>query len=269
MKRPPRMAGHALANHRAVEDVESREQGGRAVPDIIVGHCPGPTFFHWQAWLGAVERLSLRLLVDREHEAMGRRVEIQPDHVAQLGGKSWILRQLEVLHPVRLQAVRCPDPLYRAQRHTGGRRHRPAGPVRRLAGRLSERQFDHALDQRRRQRRQSGFSGLLAQQTNNALANEPFLPAPDTRLRHSSTTHDLRRATTFCCRQNDPRPPDSQEGDTPRGPFIYFLNEGHPGTVIEMAEATPVRMRIFDQVREAALNWDGRYPIRMNWPQGK
>jgi hypothetical protein len=28
-------------------------------------------------------------------------------------------------------------------------------------------------------------------------------------------------------------------------------------------------MRIFDQVREAALNWDGRDPIRMNWPQGK
>jgi hypothetical protein len=24
-----------------------------------------------------------------------------------------------------------------------------------------------------------------------------------------------------------------------------------------MAEATPVRIRIFDQVREAALNWDG------------
>ena len=59
-----------------------------------------------------------------------------------------------------------------------------------------------------------------------------------------------------------------QEGDTPRGPFIYFLSEGHPGTVIEMAEATPVRMRIFDQVREAALNWDRRDPIRMNWPQG-
>jgi hypothetical protein len=59
-----------------------------------------------------------------------------------------------------------------------------------------------------------------------------------------------------------------QEGDTPRGPFIYFLNEGHPGTVIEMAEATPVRMRIFDQVREAALNWDGRDSIRINWPRG-
>ena len=53
-----------------------------------------------------------------------------------------------------------------------------------------------------------------------------------------------------------------QEGDTPRGPFIYFLNEGHPGTVVEMAEATPTRMRIFDQVREAAIGWDGSDPIR-------
>ena len=32
-----------------------------------------------------------------------------------------------------------------------------------------------------------------------------------------------------------------QRGETPRGPFVYFLNEGHPGTVIEMAELTPTR----------------------------
>ena len=38
------------------------------------------------------------------------------------------------------------------------------------------------------------------------------------------------------------------------------FNEGHPGTVIEMAAATPVRMRIFDQVREAALNWEDAIP---------
>ena len=59
-----------------------------------------------------------------------------------------------------------------------------------------------------------------------------------------------------------------QEGDSPRGPFIYFLNEGHPGTIIEMAEATPTRMRIFDAVREAAKNWDGSDPIRRDWPRG-
>jgi hypothetical protein len=53
------MAGHALANYGAVEDVESREQGGRAVPDVIEGHRPGAALLHWQARLGAVECLNL------------------------------------------------------------------------------------------------------------------------------------------------------------------------------------------------------------------
>jgi hypothetical protein len=35
-----------------------------------------------------------------------------------------------------------------------------------------------------------------------------------------------------------------------------------------MAEATPTRMRIFDQVREAAIRWDGGDPIRRDWPRG-
>ena len=59
-----------------------------------------------------------------------------------------------------------------------------------------------------------------------------------------------------------------QRGETPRGPFVYFLNEGHPGTVIEMAELTPTRRRIFDAVREAAIGWDGSDPIRRDWPRG-
>ena len=56
------------------------------------------------------------------------------------------------------------------------------------------------------------------------------------------------------------------EGDTPRGPFVYFDTESHPGTVVEMAELTPTRRRIFDHVRAAAEGWDGRDPIRRTWP---
>jgi hypothetical protein len=59
-----------------------------------------------------------------------------------------------------------------------------------------------------------------------------------------------------------------QRGESPRGPFVYFLNEGHPGTVIEMAALTPTRRRIFDAVRAAAIGWDGRDPIRTEWPRG-
>ncbi|HZT90116.1 MAG TPA: VOC family protein [Stellaceae bacterium] len=58
-----------------------------------------------------------------------------------------------------------------------------------------------------------------------------------------------------------------QEGESERGPFIYFLEEGHPGTIIEMSEATPTRTRIFDAVREAAIGWDGSDPIRRQWPR--
>ena len=57
-----------------------------------------------------------------------------------------------------------------------------------------------------------------------------------------------------------------QEADSPRGPFVYFEQEGHPGTVIEMAEMTEGRRLIFDGVREAAVNWDGSDPVRDRWP---
>ena len=53
-----------------------------------------------------------------------------------------------------------------------------------------------------------------------------------------------------------------QEGTSNRGPFVYFLKEGHPGTVIEMAEMTPARRRSFDIIRDAARGWDGSNAIR-------
>jgi hypothetical protein len=40
-----RVARHALADHRAIEDIELGKQCGRAVPGIIVGHRPDPTLF--------------------------------------------------------------------------------------------------------------------------------------------------------------------------------------------------------------------------------
>ncbi len=58
-----------------------------------------------------------------------------------------------------------------------------------------------------------------------------------------------------------------QSGESPRGPFVYLWNEGHPGTVIEMAEMTAERERIFGTVRDAAVVWDGEDPIRGEWPK--
>jgi hypothetical protein len=58
----------------------------------------------------------------------------------------------------------------------------------------------------------------------------------------------------------------AQEGAVRRGRFVYFRDEGHPGTIIEMSHATPKRKAIFDALRVAAVGWDGRDPIRAGWP---
>jgi len=58
------VALQTLPDDRAVEHVERREQGRRAVALVIMGHGPGAALLHGQAGLAAVEGLDLALLVN-------------------------------------------------------------------------------------------------------------------------------------------------------------------------------------------------------------
>ena len=82
------MALHVAADHRAVEHVHGREQRRRAVALVVVGHGSGAALLHRQAGLGAVERLDLALFVDRQDDGVRRRIDIEPDDVAQLGRRT-------------------------------------------------------------------------------------------------------------------------------------------------------------------------------------
>jgi hypothetical protein len=64
------MAPHIPADHAAVEDVEGGEQRGRAMTLVIMRHSPGAAGLHRQARLGAIKRLDLAFLVDRENHGM-------------------------------------------------------------------------------------------------------------------------------------------------------------------------------------------------------
>src|SRR6266566_6429081 len=64
------MALHVSTDDGAVEHVEGGEQGGGAVTLVIMGQGAGAARLHRQARLGAVERLDLALLVDREYDGM-------------------------------------------------------------------------------------------------------------------------------------------------------------------------------------------------------
>ena len=61
---------------------------------------------------GAVECLDLALFVDRQHDGVGWWIDIEPDDLVQLGGELWIIGQLKLAHPMRLQAVLAPDALH-------------------------------------------------------------------------------------------------------------------------------------------------------------
>ncbi|MBB3937377.1 VOC family protein [Aureimonas phyllosphaerae] len=47
-----------------------------------------------------------------------------------------------------------------------------------------------------------------------------------------------------------------------RGRFVYFDTEFHPGTVIELSEVAGPKGRMFDMIRAASENWNGRDPVR-------
>ena len=180
-------------------------------------HRAGPSLLHRQAGLRAVESLDLRLLVDREDDSMGRRVDVKADHIADLAGELRVAAELEGSQPVRRQAVGAPDLLHRADCQAGDLGHGPAGPVRRLARRRAKRPFDQPRRNRDRDRRPAGLSRLVAQQAVDARLHEAPLPAPDAGLGHAGPAHDLHRAAAFGRGEDDPCPPDMLLGAVPIG----------------------------------------------------
>ena len=202
------MAGHVAADDGAVEDVQRGEERGRAVPLVVVGHRAGAALLQRQAGLGAVERLDLALLVDREHDGVRRRVDVEPDHVAQLRDELRIVRELELPHPVRLEPVGAPDALDRTDADAGRLRHHRGGPVGRLGRRIGQRQRDHPLRHFGPERRMRERPRLVAQETVAPFLGEALLPAPDAGLRLARPAHDRDRPEAVGAQQNDLGPPD-------------------------------------------------------------
>ena len=67
---------HAAADDGAVEHAKCREQGGGAVPLVVVRYGLAASGLDRQPGLGAVQRLDLAFFIDRQHHRMGRRIDI-------------------------------------------------------------------------------------------------------------------------------------------------------------------------------------------------
>ena len=202
------MALHAPADHLAFEYVESSEQRRCAVALVVVGHRAGAALLHRQARLGAVERLDLRLLIDREHDGMSRRIDVEPDNITQFGDKLRVVRELELLDPVRLQTMGAPDALNGTCTDADCFRHHGGGPMGRLGGWIGVGEHHDTLSDIRSKWRDARGSRLVAQEAVVTSLHEAFLPAPHTGFRLAGLAHDLIGADAIRAQQHDLGPPD-------------------------------------------------------------
>ena len=146
-----------------------------------MGHRPAFSGLERQAWLRAVERLDLALLVDRDdHRVLGR-VHVEADNVLDLLGELGIVGALEGANAVRLQPMRLPQALNGAQADADRFRHGAAGPMRRVARGLGAGQVQHLGNDPDRKRRAARLARLVTQQAFDALLSVSHLPAPDRR----------------------------------------------------------------------------------------
>src|SRR5271167_408709 len=202
------MALHTSADDLAFEHVEGSEQRRCSVTLVVVGHCAGTAFLHRQAGLGAIEGLDLRLLIDREDDGMGERMDLEPDHIAQLFDELRVVGEVELLDPVRLETMRAPDALNGARADADGFRHHRGSPVGGLDGRIGAGERDHTLGYIRAEWWNTRGSCFIAQEAVVTSLHEAFLPAPHAGLRLPSPPHDLMGADAVRAQQNNLRAPD-------------------------------------------------------------
>jgi hypothetical protein len=242
------MALHVAADDRAVEDVKRSEQRRGTVPLVIVGHGSEPALLQRQARLGAIEGLNLALLVDRQDDGMGRRVDIEPDDVAQLGDEVRIVRELELSAPMGLEPVRLPDAADRAGTDAARPRHQVGRPVRRFGRRVGQRERYHTLGHLRAKPGDPRGPRLVSQEAVEAFFHEPLLLAPDASLGRAGLAHDLVGTDAVRTQKHDGRAPSvflrgvTVLSDRLEPTAIWPCNlDGNPGAHAPDSHARPLK----------------------------
>jgi hypothetical protein len=134
--------------------------------------CSRPALLHRQAGLGSIERLDLALLVDGKDNGVRRRIDIEPDHVAQLVDERGVFGELELPDAVWLKSVGAPDALHGGDADAGCLRHRCARPMRGFGHRRLHCQRHDAFGDSGIKLRDARMPRLVAPQPFKALAGK-------------------------------------------------------------------------------------------------
>ena len=164
-----------------------------------------------QQWLSSIERLNLRFLVQAEHDCIGRRVEVQADHIADLLLGPRIGAELEGLDTMRLQSVSLPEPMHGHVRDADPLRELSGTPVSQAGGRRLESEGDDASAFRLRDLARATRTRLVAQPFDTAGCEPASNPA-DLNGRVAGEPGDLGAGYPLGHQQHHTRPATDASG---------------------------------------------------------
>ncbi|MDQ1404869.1 MAG: hypothetical protein QOG55_498, partial [Acidobacteriaceae bacterium] len=210
------MAALAPTDHSAAGQIQSGEQRGGAMANVVVSYPFDVTQPHGQQGLSALQGLDLALFIDAQHHGFVRRMQIQPHDIPHFFNEEGIGGELKVTLPMRLQTKRAPNAMHCVLRQARLRRQRTATPVCGVGGlcpqRLANQRRDSFIaDRARATRAQFPVQPLqtLLEKTPPPIAyghSVEMKPGSNRLVAHSRSTQ-----------QNDPRPPYQTVREGARG----------------------------------------------------
>jgi len=165
-----------------------------------------------QARLRTIQGLDLTFLVEGEDDGMFRGIQVQPQYVPQLLHEPGVGRDLEIVDPVRREAMGMPDPRHVALAHAHLLRHearRPVSPFR--WSRLLHPPHDLGVELRRRPFR-APRARLVRADGRQATGLIPIEPQRHGRAGHANLPTKRRPRLALGRAEDDPRP----VGEPPR-----------------------------------------------------
>ena len=114
-----------FADDLAGGHVQRSKQRGGPMSHVVMGTSLRYPRSQRQDRLCAIQRLDLALLVNAQHQGLGRRVQVKPDDIAHLVDKQRVRGELEGLGSMRLQPESAPHTTDRTLRELELARHGP------------------------------------------------------------------------------------------------------------------------------------------------
>jgi hypothetical protein len=212
--------GRQLADDLAGGGVQGGEQVDGAVPDVVMAAPLGDTGDHRQHRRGPLQRLDLRLLVDREDRRVRRGRQVQADHIADLVDQQRVGGDLEVFGAPRLQAEGPPDAVHAGRRDPHPPGQLPLGPVRGTLRDLFQGAHHYLLHLGIGDGARYSRARLIAQSV-QPPGQEPGPPYGDRAAVDAQPGGDSRVAAAVRAGQHDPRPHrQALRGAAAHGPVL-------------------------------------------------